>query len=211
MASIETEPDAMHETGAASARNGLLDHLLTRRSVAAKDLGEPGPDPQTLETMLTAAARVPDHKKLAPWRFIVLQGEARAAFGERLATIWAEIEPEASSIKLDIERDRFTRAPVVVAVVSSATPHPACPEWEQILSAGAACANLLHASAAFGFGAQWITEWYAFDDRVRAAFGLEAQERFAGFVYIGTARERPADRDRPDLAGITSYPAGPRE
>jgi nitroreductase len=170
---------------------------------------EPGPDPETLREMLTIAARVPDHKKLAPWRFIVMEGAARAAFGERLAAIWAAREPEASSIRLENERTRFLRAPVVVVVVSSPKPHPAAPELEQVLSAGAACVNLLHASAAMGFGAQWITEWYGFDDQVKAAFGLAPHERFAGFVYIGTPTETLTDRDRPDVPAITSFPEGP--
>jgi nitroreductase len=188
----------------------VLSHLQTRRSVSANALGEPGPDAGMLSAMLTIAARVPDHKKLAPWRFIVLKDEARATFGERLAEICAINEPDASLVRLETERGRFLRAPVVVAVISSPKPHPACPEWEQILSAGAVCLNLLHAASAMGFGAQWITEWYGFDARVKATFGLADGERFAGFVYIGSAKERPGDRDRPDLAAITRFPAGPR-
>lgn len=187
----------------------VLSHLQMRRSVSAGALGEPGPDADGLAGMLTIAARVPDHKKLAPWRFIVLKDEARSAFGERLAEICSINEPDASAVRLETERGRFLRAPIVVAVISSPKPHPACPEWEQILSAGAVCLNLLHAASAMGFGAQWITEWYGFDSRVKAAFGLEGHERFAGFVYIGTAKERPAERDRPDIAAIASFPAKP--
>jgi nitroreductase len=209
MAAYGNEPVRQILASMASRNEALLAYLRTRRSVSAAALSEPGPDRETLDEMLTIAARVPDHKKLSPWRFIVLKGEARAAFGERLAAIWSGIEPEASSVRLQTERGRFTRAPVVVAVVSSPKPHPACPEWEQILSAGAACFNLLHAAGAMGFSAQWITEWYGFDEQVKTAFGLAPQERFAGFVYIGTPKERPADRDRPDLAAITSFPTGP--
>ncbi len=187
----------------------VLGHLRRRRSVSAAALGEPGPDRAALEAMLTIAARVPDHKKLAPWRFLVLEGEARAAFGESLQRICAANEPAASSVRLETERGRFLRAPVVVAVVSSPVPHPAAPEWEQVLSAGAVCLNLLHASAAMGFGSQWITEWYGYDAQVKAAFGLAEQERFAGFVYIGTPTERPDDRERPDVGAITSFPRGP--
>lgn len=188
----------------------VLSHLRTRRSVSANALCEPGPDAEALSAMLTIAARVPDHKKLAPWRFIVLREKARAAFGEKLAEICAINEPDTSPVRLETERNRFLRAPIVVVVISSPKPHPACPEWEQLLSVGAVCLNLLHAAEAMGFGAQWITEWYGFDERVKAAFGLEGRERFAGFVYIGAARERPADRDRPDLAAITSFPAEPQ-
>ncbi len=187
----------------------VLDHLRTRRSVSAKVLDEPGPNEDMLADMLAIAARVPDHKKLAPWRFIVLQGDARVAFGDKLAQICAVNEPDASPVRLETERTRFLRTPIVIAVISSPKPHPACPEWEQILSAGAVCLNLLHAAGAMGFGAQWITEWYGFDKRVEAAFGLGDQERFAGFIYLGAAKERPADRDRPDLAAITSFLAEP--
>ncbi len=187
----------------------VLRHLAARRSVSAAAMTEPGPDHTTLEAMLTIAARVPDHKKLAPWRFIVIQDEARARFGELLAGVCATNEPEASSIRLETERGRFLRAPVVVAVVSSPVPHPAAPEWEQVLSVGAVCLNLLHAAAATGVGAQWITEWYAYDGAVKAGFDLKPDERFAGFVYIGTPKEKPADRDRPDIAAIASFPEGP--
>lgn len=187
----------------------VLRHLRQRRSVSAAALTEPGPDRAALDALLTIAARVPDHKKLAPWRFIVLQGDARAAFGESLRRICAANEPEASPVRLETERTRFLRAPVVVVVVSSPVTHPAAPEWEQVLSVGAVCLNLLHASAAMGFGAQWITEWYGYDAAVKAAFGLAPHERFAGFVYIGTPTERPTDRDRPDIAAITSFPQAP--
>ncbi|MGF1621220.1 MAG: nitroreductase [Rhodomicrobiaceae bacterium] len=209
MAGSEMMAGNSGDEGRTAGDTGLIRHLTARRSVTAAALGEPGPDRETLMDMLTIAARVPDHKKLAPWRFIVIEGEARAAFGERLARIWAEREPEASPVKLETERTRFTRVPVVVAVISSPKPHPACPEWEQVLSAGAACLNLLHAAGAYGFGAQWITEWYGFDERVAAAFGLADGERFAGFVYIGTPQEQPNERDRPDLAAITQFPSGP--
>jgi nitroreductase len=112
-------------------------------------------------------------------------------------------------MRLETERTRFTRAPVVVVVVSSPVEHPACPEWEQVLSAGAACMNMLNAAVAAGYGAQWITEWYGFDPQVARAFGLAAHERFAGFVYIGTAREKPEERERPGLARIVSRPTTP--
>ena len=187
----------------------VLDHLRRRRSVSAAALTEPGPDRATLDAMLTIAARVPDHKKLAPWRFIVIDDGARAAFGASLQLICATNEPDASSVRLETERSRFLRAPVVVVVVSSPIVHPGAPEWEQVLSVGAVCLNLLHASAAMGFGSQWITEWYGYDARVKTAFGLAEHERFAGFVYIGTPTEHPADRERPDIAAITSFPLGP--
>jgi nitroreductase len=186
----------------------VLRHLASRRSVSAAAMQEPGPDRTALDAILTIAARVPDHKKLVPWRFIVLQGEARARFGAMLASICAENEPGASAVRLETERGRFLRAPTVIAVVSSPISHPAAPEWEQILSAGAVCLNMLHAASAHGFGAQWITEWYGYDPRVKAGFGLKEHERIAGFIYIGTPKEKPADRERPDIAAITSFAEG---
>jgi nitroreductase len=181
----------------------LQQYLAMRRSVSANDLTEPGPDAEQLAMILRLAARVPDHKKLAPWRFILFEGERRQQFGEVLAGIIARKEPDASPDRLDIERRRFSRALVVVAVISAAQARPGVPEWEQVLSAGAVCLNMLHAAASFGFAANWITEWYAYDDDVRAELGCAPHERAAGFVYIGTGRTQPKERDRPDMAAIT--------
>lgn len=185
-----------------------LEMLLTRRSVIANNLGEPGPDADELQQILTAAARVPDHKKLVPWRFILFEGAARAEFGAVLAAACKGNEPDAGEGRLETEAARFLRAPVVIAVISSVIDNPAVPEWEQVLSAGACCQNILHAATALGYSAQWITEWYAFCDTVRAALGLAQKERIAGFIYIGTAREAPKERDRPRLDEIVSrWPA----
>lgn len=182
--------------------------LLARRSVVANKLGPPGPDQKQLRTILTAAARVPDHKKLVPWRFIVFEGEARAQFGKVLAEACKANEPDAGATRLETEAGRLTRAPVVITVISHIKDNPAVPEWEQVLSAGAVCQNLLVAANASGFSGQWITEWYAFDKTVAAALGLHDNERVAGFIYIGTAQEPPEERDRPDLENITTYWSG---
>ena len=181
-----------------------LQMLLTRRSVVANNLGEPGPDEAELRHILTAGARVPDHKKLFPWRFILFQDEARAAFGRVLAEAYEASEDNPSPVRRETEAGRFLRAPVVVAVVSRVVETPGVPEWEQVLSAGAACQNMLTAATALGYSSQWITEWYAYDEKVRAALKLAPNERVAGFVYIGTAREVPKERDRPDLDAIVS-------
>lgn len=185
--------------------NPVIDHLQTRRSVSADKLGTPGPSDEELTAILQIAARVPDHKKLGPWRFIVIAGDARASLGERLANITAEREPDASETRLETERRRFLRSPLTVAVVSHTIYHPAAPEWEQILSAGAACMNLVHAAHALGFAAHWLTEWYAYDESARAAVGLDPKERVAGFIHIGTPQEPPKERDRPDISAIVSY------
>jgi nitroreductase len=191
--------------------NGLLmprealDLLLTRRSSKPAMLATPGPSAAELETILTAATRVPDHKKLVPWRFVVFEGEARARFGEVLAEACKVEETEPPSpMRLETERRRLMRAPVVVAVISRVKAVPGAPEWEQVLSCGAACFNLCLAANALGFGTCWITEWYAYSPGVRKALGLADNERIAGFVYIGTATEQQPDRERPVLAQIVS-------
>jgi len=184
----------------------LRDYLATRRSVAAKLLEEPGPDSQALRAILSIAARVPDHGKLAPWRFVVFRGKARVSAGEAVAQVAEAIGRDCD---LEEERRRFLRAPVVVAVVSRAAPHPKIPEWEQVLSAGAVCLNLVHAAAAHGFRANWLTEWFAYDRTALAALGVGEDEKVAGFIHIGTSDLRPADRDRPDLDAITSEYGAP--
>lgn len=181
-----------------------LDLLARRRSVPPMLLAEPGPDRAALDAILTLAARVPDHGKLAPWRFVVIEGKARARVGETIAAAFAADNPSADPARLDQERRRLTHAPVVVAVVSRAAPHVKIPEWEQVLSAGAAAMNLVVAANAAGFATSWLTEWFGYDRRVLDALGLTPTERLAGFVHLGTAREVPSDRPRPDLAEIVT-------
>lgn len=185
--------------------NATLDLLATRRSVPPMLLAEPGPDRDDLDAILTRASRVPDHGKLAPWRFLVIAGDARARVGAHIAEAFAADTPGASPERLEQERRRLMHAPLAVAVVSRAGPHVKIPEWEQVLSAGAAAMNLVVAANASGFATAWLTEWYAYDRRVLDALGLAPAERMAGFVHIGTAREVPSDRVRPDLAEIVTY------
>lgn len=185
--------------------NSTLELLQKRRSAKAALLTAPGPTPAELETILTCAARVPDHKKLVPWRFIVFEGEARAQFGEILArTVAAEEKEAPSAVRLDAERGRLMRAPTVVCVVSRVVPNPGAPEIEQLLSCGAAAFNLCLAANALGYGTCWITEWYSFSDAINKALGLAANERIAGFVYIGTDSAPQEDRERPALADIVT-------
>ncbi len=181
-----------------------LDLLKTRRSVKPTELSGPGPSRDEIDNMLTIAARVPDHGKLAPWRFILFDGDARLAAGEKIAAVFAADHAQATPDQIDFERKRLARAPLVVAVVSRAGPHVKIPEWEQQLSAGAACMNLVNAAHAIGYAASWITEWYAYDRRVLDALGLAANERIAGFVHIGRPAKPPEDRDRPKLADIVT-------
>ena len=185
-----------------------LQLLKTRRSVKPMELAGPPPSAAELDTMLTVAARVPDHGKLKPWRFIVFEGQAREAAGNVIAEVFRAEHPEASADQIEFERKRLARAPLVVAVVSRAAPHVKIPEWEQQLSAGAAAMNLVTAAHAMGFAASWITEWYAYNRHVLTKLGLGDDERVAGFVHIGHAQKPPEDRDRPQLAEIvTRYKA----
>lgn len=175
-----------------------LDFLGRRRSVPARLLGEPGPSDEQLRALLTAAVRVPDHGKLAPWRFLRIRGEARQALGELLAARLLKREPAAAPAQLDKERQRFSHAPVVLAVIASLVPGHKVPEQEQLLSGGALCFALLQAAQALGFGAQWLTGWAAYDPVVTGRLGLAEHERVLGFLHIGTASAEAPERPRPD-------------
>jgi nitroreductase len=184
--------------------NETVSFLRARRSVPPAQLREPGPSADELDTILAIASRVPDHGKLAPWRFIVIAGEARHRLGETIARIHAADCPDAGEDKLAAERGRLSRAPLVIAVVSRARPHPKIPDWEQVLSAGAVCMNLVTAANALGYGTAWITEWIAYDRRFLDAIGLDPDERIAGFIHVGRPAMTPSDRPRPDLAQIVT-------
>lgn len=188
------EPGERLEPASPSAQTLAL--LARRRSSTAKTMTGPGPSRDQLETLLRIAARTPDHGKLFPWRFVVFEDEARSRFGEILEARLREIEPDGPAERYALERRRFERAPVVVAVVSDVTENHKIPEWEQVLSAGAVCQQMLIAASAMGFAAQWLTEWYAYDKVTKKALGLDPGERVAGFIYIGSAAEAPAERPR---------------
>jgi nitroreductase len=181
-----------------------LQLLKTRKSISAQFLAAPGPTAAQLEEMLTVASRVPDHGKLAPWRFIVFEGAARVSAGAALAELYAAKHPDADAKRLDEERGRLARAPLVVAIVSKAAPHVKIPEFEQLLSAAAAAMNLELAAQALGFASQWTTDWFAYDDVAGKLLGLQAGERFVGFIHIGTSTVPPVDRPRPALADIVT-------
>jgi len=181
-----------------------LDLLLTRRSTTAALLSPPGPSAEELETMLAAAARVPDHRRVNPFRFVLFEGPARKAAGAALADAFKSANPDADDKAVAFEAARFERAPVVVLVVASLDTAHKTPLWEQTLTVGAACQNLLIAASASGYAAQWLTEWYAYDRQVLNAFGLGDEETAAGFIYIGTATEDPKERPRQALAETVS-------
>lgn len=182
-----------------------LDLLLSRRSGSAKRMTGPGPSHDQLRTLIACASRIPDHGKLTPWRFVIFEGTARAEFGDVLVRALKTAEPDATEERIAQERDRFLRAPVVVGVISRVREAIPIPEWEQILSAGAACQTLCIAAHAMGFVANWITEWYAYHPLVRDALGLKSGERVAGYIYIGHPAETLADRPRPPFESVATF------
>ena len=181
-----------------------IDLLTSRRSVKPIELNGPGPTASELSTLLTVASRVPDHGKLTPWRFIVFEGDARLKAGDAIAAVFRDKRPDAIPDQVEHERRRLSRAPLVIAVVSRAGPHVKIPEWEQIMSAGAAATSLVFAAHALGFAASWLTEWYAYDRRVLDALGVAPEERIAGFVHIGRQAKPIDDRPRPPLDQIVT-------
>ncbi|WP_246660366.1 nitroreductase [Nitratireductor sp. XY-223] len=185
--------------------DALKTYLETRRSIPANMMKEPGPDRDTIQEMLTLATRVPDHGKLAPWRFIVFRGGGRERIGARLAETALRREPEMPAERREQEETRMTRAPVVIAVVSTAGDHPKIPEWEQVLSAGAVCLNLFMAANAMGFAANWLTEWFSYDQEGLEILGVGPGERIAGMLHVGTPDIPPTERPRPDVAALTTW------
>lgn len=182
----------------------IIDLLKTRRSVKPIEMTGPGPSPAELETILTLGARVPDHGKLVPWRFIVFEAEARARAGDIFAAVFKEQNLAATLDQVEAERRKFMHAPLVIGVVSRAKQHVKIPLWEQELSVGASVMNIVTGANALGYAANWLTGWVAFDRAVLDALGLATDERVAGFVHIGRAKRPPEDRDRPPLASIVT-------
>jgi nitroreductase len=166
---------------------------------------EPGPSQDEVEAILTSAVRVPDHGKLAPWRFIVYRGDVRVTLGEALLQLALKTSPDLSEAARQAELSRLTRAPLVVAVVSTAAAHVKIPEWEQVLSAGAVCLNMLMAANAAGYVANWRTEWIAYDEHALGLLGVRPGEKMAGFIHIGSTDFAAPDRPRPQLADVVTY------
>lgn len=182
----------------------VIAFLKARRSVKPRDMNGSAPSAAELETILTIGARVPDHGKIAPWRFIVFEGDARQRAGDIIADVFARKTPDASDQDIAKARDSLTEAPLVIAVVSSPKSHPKVPPWEQQLSAGASALNIVTAATALGYGANWLTGWFAYDRDVMDRLGLQPHEQFVGFIHIGKS-DRPKDeRPRPTLAEIVT-------
>lgn len=191
--------------------SSVMDFLLARRSAPIAELSEPAPSDAEIRTILTAAARVPDHGRLAPWRFILYRGEARERVGELLAARAEEREGPLAEARRQQELSRFSRAPLVIGVVSVPRDNPKIPQWEMLLSGGAAAMNLVLAANALGYGTNWITNWYSEDAEGRRILGLAPQERVVGFVHIGTFTGEKTERPRPEVSALYADYAGPWE
>ncbi len=184
----------------------LTAFLETRRSNLAKLMREPGPNPKDLMQILNIAARVPDHRKLAPWRFIVFQGQARADMGTHIRKAFISETPNAPADRQSFEAQRMMRAPLIIAVISAPIDCPReTPKWEQTLSAGAVCYNMLLAAQSLGYGAQWLTEWFCYNEHIISAMGLNGDERVAGLIYMGRIDTPSTERARPNLQDKLTY------
>lgn len=195
---------ASETTEVTTRMTDALELLKARRSPNIPDFKEPGPNDAELQTLLTVAARVPDHGKLVPWRMIVLPKARRAAMEKAFVECYRKKHPQATPDQIEWERQRFVSSPLIVVVVSRAGEHVKIPEWEQILSAGAVCMNLVTASHALGYGANWMTGWLAYDQGGNDLLGVGPKERVAGIIHIGTPGGPREDRDRPKLADIVT-------
>ena len=184
-------------------RSTPLSLLSTRRSGKPRDLVAPGPDDDQLQQILEIAARTPDHGKLAPWRFVIVPADKRAALAETITNAYRAERPQAARLEIEALEQFATQAPTLVVVLSSPKVESHIPLWEQQLSAGAAGMNLLHAAHALGFAGGWLTGWAAYSDAVRDAFGSEP-ERIAGYIFLGTPAKQLEERPRPDLQNIIS-------
>lgn len=187
----------------------VLDFMLGRKSAPIPELKEPAPSDSEIETMIRVASRVPDHGRLEPWRFILYRGEARHRVGDMLAARAEEREGPLTEGRRQQERERLSRAPLVIGVVHVPRESPKIPQWEMLLSGAAAAMNLVIAANALGYATNWVTNWFSDDEEGRRILGLAPQERAIGFVHIGTFAGDAFERPRPDVASLYADYSGP--
>lgn len=182
-----------------SAAPEVLAFLRRRRSTSAVTLAAPAPSGAEIAELIRLATRSPDHGKLAPWRFVVLEAGGKAAFAGRLEQLAQARGDAAAAAKLV----KLKTPPLAIAVIAAPRAGK-IPEWEQLLSAGAVCTTLTYAALAMGYGANWITDWYAYDPEACAILGLQPNEKVAGYILLGTPSEPPLERERPNPEQLTS-------
>ncbi|MER9679550.1 nitroreductase [Mesorhizobium sp. M0184] len=187
----------------------IIDLLLTRNSAPIADLKEPAPGDAEIATMIAAASRVPDHGRLEPWRFILYRGEARIEIGKKLAELADQREGPLPEGRRNQELARFSRAPLVIGVISIPRENPKIPQWEMFLSGGMAAMNLMLAANALGYGTNMISNWYSDVPEGRAILGLAPHERVVGFLHIGSYQGPAPERPRPDPAKLYADYSGP--
>ena len=178
----------------------VLDFLALRRSTSAMTLVAPAPSEAQLADLLRLAARVPDHGKLTPWRFVILEGDGKADLVQSLE----QLAGRKGDPQLAAKLAKLRIPPMAVVVISSPRPGASIPEWEQVMSAGAVCTTFLYAALAMGFGANWITDWYSYDAEACEILGVKDGERVAGVMLLGTPREAPLERERPALPPLVT-------
>ncbi len=184
----------------------ILEFLQNRTSIPAKLLQDPAPGKNEIRQMIKAALAAPDHAALRPWKFIIIEGEAREKLGDLFVTASRNREPDLDREKLERQRDKPMRSPVIIAVTAKITEnHPKTPVVEQVLSAGAAAQQILLAANALGYGSIWLTGPNAEDVSVKKALGLEEQDRIVGFIYLGTSRIPKPNIIRPDVDEYMEY------
>lgn len=181
-----------------------LNLLQTRRSGKPRDMIAPGPDASQMDAILAAATRVPDHGKLAPWRFVVIGDDQRDALADVLTNAYRAENPTAGKLEIEAMENMARQAPALVIALFSPKTESKIPAWEQELSVGAACMQFLNAAHALGFVGSWLTGWPTYSDRLRDAFGA-TPERIAGFLYVGTASRPLEERPRPEKSDVISH------
>jgi len=201
---MATLPTSLHDTRISdrTASSPLAEMLIARRSTAPDALVAPGPSNTEIARIMGIALRVPDHGKLAPWRIVLIAGQAKARWVEALSML-AEQRLDASKARVGVRK--LASAPLVAAVISSPIAGHKVPEWEQTLSAGAVAMNLLNGTTALGYGANWLTGWHAYDSEALELLGIAPHERVAGIILIGSIADHATERARGDAADVVSW------
>ena len=187
--------------------NNVINFLKTRRSTTVKTMISGHINESDLNDILSCGIRVPDHGALNPWSLTVIKDKARYRIGkEILAPEYILNNPKAKNEEIDFEKNRFLRASAVIAVIFKPVSHPKIPSWEMELSTGAVCLNIVVAAQSLGYAAQWLTEWYSYNDRmIKVVGGKPETDKLAGFIYIGDKEKEPVERRRPKIENVINY------